>query len=220
MIKQEHKSLIYYSFEIFEQFSPMSSVISTRLGGVSEGPFHSLNLALSVGDNQSAVITNRSRLYEAVGVESETVAVAQLIQGTHIEIVTDHSQGNAAQAFVGTDGLVTNVQNRPHMILVADCAAVTLFDPKRSIIALAHGGWRGTVGKIMQKMVSTMNATFGCDPADILVGIGPSIGPCCYQVREDVIDTFHATFPQQAHHFFVPQEDDTVHLDMWTALRW
>jgi len=106
------------------------------------------------------------------------------------------------------------------MILIADCAAVSIFDPKQNVIALVHGGWRGTVGRIIQKSISIMNEVFGCDPSDILVGVGPSIGPCCYEVKEDVISIFQKEFPQQAQHFFVPKGNERIHLDMWTALRY
>ncbi len=67
-------------------------------------------------------------------------------------------------------------------------------------------------------MVEAMNATFDCNPADVLVGISPSIGPCCYQVREDVVTAFQEAYPEQASAFFVQQPDGSIHLDMWTAL--
>ncbi len=218
MIKREHNNLVYYTFRLFESLPFMSNVISTRLGGVSKGPYYSLNVASTIGDDKNAVMINRSRLYAAVGIEAETVAIAQLIHGTHIEVVTSRSQG--ATVVTGTDGLVTNVSNRALMITMADCAAVLFFDPKHRVIALAHAGWRGTAGRIVQKMVLTMNQVFECNPADILVGIGPSIGPCCYQVKQDVIDAFHLAFSQRATHYFVQTEDDTIHLDIRTAIRY
>jgi YfiH family protein len=220
MIRQEHNNLVYYSYNLFEPFSSMSSVVSTRLGGVSGGPFHSLNLALSVGDDPDSVFTNRARLYEAVGIGKETVAVAQLVQGTHIGIVTDQMQEEGAQAFVATDGLITNIPQRSLMILIADCAPVTLYDPKHHAVGLAHGGWRGTVGRIVEKMIVMMGQTFESNPADILAAIGPSIGPCCYEVRQDLVNKFYEAFPQQAQHFFVPQANEAIHLDMWAALRY
>lgn len=211
---QTSEEPVYYSYKLFELLPQMLSIASTRLGGVSEEPFHSLNLALSVGDDRETVFKNRARLYKAVGVDPERVAVAQLIQGTRIAVATEQKQ-----EFIDTDGLITNIRNRALLILIADCAPVTLYDPKYHVIGLAHGGWRGTVDRIVAKMVAMMGETFGSAPADILATVGPSIGPCCYEVRQDLIGQFYEAFPQHAQHFFMAREDDTIHLDIWTALR-
>jgi YfiH family protein len=116
--------------------------------------------------------------------------------------------------------MITNTSGVALLSLVADCAAISFFDPRRKGIGLGHGGWRGTVGGIARKVVQKMNETFDCNPADILVGISPSIGPCCYEVREDVVQAFQQAFPEQAHTFFVHLPDGSIHLDVWTALKW
>jgi purine-nucleoside/S-methyl-5'-thioadenosine phosphorylase / adenosine deaminase len=222
MFRHEQNELIYFSYPLFKPYVEMLSVVSSRQGGVSAKPFDSLNLALSVGDDSVAVMTNRERLCEAIGVEVDAMTIAQLVQGTHIEVVTSSSRGlNAAekaQRFVDTDGLITNVAEVPLFIFIADCAALSFFDPKRNVIGIGHAGWRGTVGGIARNMVEAMNAAFDCNPADVLVGISPSIGPCCYQVREDVVAAFQGAYPEQASTFFVRQSDGSIHLDMWTTL--
>jgi polyphenol oxidase len=222
MIRHERNELVYFSYHLFEPFERMLSVVSSRQGGVSAKPYDTLNLALSVGDDPAAVMTNRGLLCEAIGVEVDSMTIAQLVQGTHIEVVTSSSQGleaaERAQRFVATDGLITNVPDVPLFIFIADCAALSFFDPKRKVIGLGHAGWRGTVGGIARKMVEAMNAAFDCNPADVLVGISPSIGPCCYQVREDVVAAFQEAYPEQASTFFVQQLDGSIHLDIWTAL--
>jgi polyphenol oxidase len=86
------------------------------------------------------------------------------------------------------------------------------------VVGIGHAGWRGTVGGIARKMIEAMKAAFDCHPADLLVGISPSIGPCCYQVREDVVAAFQGAYPEQASTFFVQQSDGSIHLDMWRAL--
>jgi YfiH family protein len=217
---QSHENLVYYSYQLFEPFPQLSCVISTRLGGVSEGYLHSLNLSFSVGDTEQAVLTNRSRLYHIVDVEPQSVAQAHLVHGNHIEVVTSQSPTGMYQRFAETDGLVTNVAHTPLLILVADCAAVAFFDPKQQVIALLHAGWKGIASSIVPKMVATMNETFGCRPSDIFVAISPSLGPCCYEVREDLVAVFREAFPTHAQDFFRLQPDTTIHLDMWAALRW
>ncbi len=222
MIRHEQNELVYFSYHLFKPFEHLLSIVSSRRCGVSAKPYESLNLALSVGDDADAVMTNRALLYEAIGVDVDAVTIAQLVQGTHIEIVKSSSRGmdaaERAKRFVGTDGLITNIPNVPLSVLIADCAALSFFDPKRNVIGLGHAGWRGTVGGIARKMVEAMNAAFDCHPADLLVGISPSIGPCCYQVRGDVVQAFHEAFPSQFDTFFVQQPDGSTHLDMWTAL--
>jgi len=222
MIRHEQSELVYFSYHLFKPFEHILTIVSSRPGGVSAKPYESLNLALSVGDDADAVMTNRALLYEAIGVDVDAVTIAQLVQGTHIEIVKSSSRGmeaaERAKCFVGTDGLITNIPNAPLSILIADCAALSFFDPKRNVIGLGHAGWRGTAGGIARKMVEAMNAAFDCHPADLLVGISPSIGPCCYQVRDDVVQAFHEAFPGQSDTLFVPQPDGSTHLDMWTAL--
>jgi polyphenol oxidase len=222
MIRHEQGELAYFSYPLFEPFEQILCVVSSKKGGVSAQPFDSLNLALSVGDDPVAVMTNRERLCKTIGVEVDAMTIAQLVQGTHVELVTSSSRGlNAAekaQRFVDTDGLITNVADVPLFIFIADCAALSFFDPKRKVIGIGHAGWRGAVGGIARKMVEAMNRAFDCNPADVLVGISPSIGPCCYQVREDVFAAFQGAYPKQASTFFVQQPDGSIHLDMWKAL--
>jgi polyphenol oxidase len=173
---------------------------------VSAKPYDSLNLAFSVSDDSAAVMTNRGLLCEAIGVELDSMTVAQLVQRTQIEVVISSSRGldaaERAQRFVDTDGLITSVPAVPLFILITDCAALSFFDSKRNVIGIGHAGWRGTVGGIARKMIEAMNAAFDCHPADLLVGISPSIGPCCYQVRDDVVSAFHEVYPDQAGAFF------------------
>jgi polyphenol oxidase len=222
MIRHELNELVYFSYPLFESLERILSVVSSRKGGASAKPYDSLNLALSVGDDHEAVKTNRERLCQTIGIEVDAMTIAQLVQGTHIEVVKSSSQGlsatEKAQRFVDTDGLITNEASVPLFIFIADCAALSFFDPKRNVIGIGHAGWRGAAGGIARKMIEAMNAAFDCNPADILVGISPSIGPCCYQVREDVVAAFQATYPEQARSFFVQQPDGSIHLDMWTAL--
>ncbi len=224
MIRHEHtqtsENLAYYTYKLFEPFPQIPFVVSTRLGGVSQGHLHSLNLSLSelVGDDTDAVITNRSRFYQVVGVEPEQVAQAQLVHGSHIEIVTDQTPCGTYQKFLKTDGLVTNVPGRALFIPVADCAAIGFYDSNHQVVAMIHAGWRGTVAGIIPETMQVMKQ-LGSNPADILVGISPILGKCCYQVRADLVAIFTEAFPSQACHFFEPQADDTYLFDLAAVFR-
>ncbi|MEO8973177.1 MAG: laccase domain-containing protein [Ktedonobacteraceae bacterium] len=127
---QSPENLVCYTYNIFEPFSSqITCVTSTRLGGVSQGPLRSLNLSFRVGDDEQNVIANRLNLYNAVHVDPERVAQAQLVHGNHIEVVDDQSPIGLYEKFASTDGLVTSAINRSLFIPVADCAAVAFFDP-------------------------------------------------------------------------------------------
>jgi YfiH family protein len=223
MLLQENGQLPLLSYQLFQPYhTRVTNVISTRLGGVSAPPYHELNLALSTLDDRDAVLENRQRLCRAVGVELEALTVGQLIQGTHIAVVSEDIRGRGsldrAAALQGTDGLVTNLPNTPLVVLVADCTVCSYFDPVRQVVALAHAGWRGTAGGIAKKMVEMMHEVFGCDSRDILVGIGPNIGAKNFQVRDDVLQAFRVSYGDQAKDFFAPQEDGSYLLDLNAAL--
>src|SRR5579884_134397 len=156
MIRHVSGDFPFFSYKLFQPYDEILSVVSTRLGGVSPIPYHSLNLGFSVGDERAHVIENRTRYCQAVDVDIQNVTVGHLIQGTHIEIVTVREKGRGAvdpeTGLPGTDGMITNTPNIALLLLVADCAAITFYDPKRHVLGLGHGGWRGTVGGIARKV--------------------------------------------------------------------
>jgi purine-nucleoside/S-methyl-5'-thioadenosine phosphorylase / adenosine deaminase len=219
-----HGQLPILSYQLFRGYPNVSNIVSTRLGGVSEGPYESLNLALSTADEPQHVLENRRRLCAAVGIELETLTIAQLVQGTRIAVVTKKLRGSGSvdrtAALQETDGLLTNLPNTPLAVLVADCSVVSYFDPVHRVVALAHAGWRGTAGRIAHKMVTTMQREFGSNPQDILVGISPNISDHHFQVRQDVLDIFRApeSYSDQADHYFSQQGDGSYLLDLNAAL--
>jgi YfiH family protein len=133
------------------------------------------------------------------------------------------------RAFDDTDALVTSTPDTPLVILTADCAAVLLWDPARNAVGIAHAGWRGTVARVVAATVARMRASFGSNPRDLLAAIGPSIGPCCYEVGAEVIDAVVAAFPGDAGEllqhpdmasagsFRASVNEDRRHFDLWRA---
>jgi YfiH family protein len=122
---------------------------------------------------------------------------------------------NYHEAISKTDALITNVPNLPLMLCYADCVPLLIADPKRKVVALSHAGWRGTVAAIAKKTVEKMTEEFGCQPADCLVGIGPSIGFCSYEVDDTVISELQRAFSWWAH--VVRPEGKKWKLDLWQA---
>jgi YfiH family protein len=117
-----------------------------------------------------------------------------------------------------TDALISDTPGVYLMLRFADCVPVLFYDPVRRAVGLAHAGWRGTVEKIGQATVQAMVETFGCRPVDILAGIGPSIGPCCYEVGDEVVEAARAAFPV-APHLVDRRANGRDHLDLWEANR-
>lgn len=165
------------------------AVVTTRHGGVSTGVYASLNLGDHVGDDPAAVLENRRRVAAALGVEALTVADQQ--HGAGVAVVTAETAGrgmsgvaDSVAVFGATDALVTAVPGVALATLVADCAPVLFWDPVHRAIGAAHCGRPGVVRGVLAATVATMSRTFGTDPADLVVGVGPCIGADSYEVGE------------------------------------
>ena len=131
---------------------------------------------------------NRSLLTAITGCQPDALTFGGQVHKTHVVVVDDT---NAGGGFEDTDAMITDQPDVPLVILVADCVVVGLYDPVRRAAGIAHAGWRGTLGSIAQKTLSAMQATFGTNPRDVVAAIGPSIGPCCYEVGAEVVDAFY-----------------------------
>lgn len=149
------------------------------------------NLALHTNDNREKVLNNRQKWASALHINMEQMVTMEQVHGVNVEIVAKKDCGRGAQdyadAMKATDGLITNERGVALFACFADCVPLFFYDPKKRVIALSHGGWKGTVGGIAPLTAKKMTETFGSDYADILVAIGPSIGACHYEVDGRVI---------------------------------
>ena len=211
----------YLSFPMFRDTGLVTDGFSTRLGGVSEGCFSSLNLSFDRGDDRAAVAENFRRMGEALGVRCEDMVLSQQTHTTNIRIVTDEDRGKGItreRDYTDIDGLITNVPGICLVTTYADCVPLYFLDPVKKVIALSHSGWRGTVGKIGKKTVELMHDNFGSDPADILAAVGPSVCQDCYEVSADVIDRFKEVFDRSVwDELFYGKPDRKYQLDLWKA---
>ena len=182
----------------------VNAAVSGRSGGVSRVPFDSLNLSRGAGDEEPAVLENRRRLGDAIGVAWPALSTVRQVHGTEVWRVT----GPGAQDR-DADALIAQGPGAALAILVADCAPVFLWDPAHRAIGLAHAGWRGTAGRIATRTVAAMAAAFGSHPPDLLAAVGPAIGPCCYEVDEPVLRA--AIWPQGV---IRPGRPDHAYLDV------
>src|SRR4051794_15916676 len=160
------------------------ALFSTREGGVSEGPFESLNLGLLTGDERELVIYNRERLADEAQVDPENVAMGWQVHGTDIK---EWHGPDPDQAFLDpqgghlkVDGHITRNSELAALVLVADCYPVALAGD--GAVAMLHCGWRGLAGGLIAKAAARINAT--------AAAVGPGIGSCCYEVGQEVLDAF------------------------------
>jgi YfiH family protein len=223
LIRHQYDGLVYYQFEDLLEFPEVVHGVFTRIGGVSPAPFATLNASLSVGDERSHVVTNRARISHVLGLDPHAAVMSQLVHGTRVTVVVEQHRGRGAVDLDGlphTDALITDRPGIPLLMTFADCVPIVLYDPARRAVGLAHGGWKGTLQGVAQSVVRAMQEAYGCRPADVIAAIGPAVGPCCYQVGDDVLLLARDVFPD-GHDVFMPQADGTWHLDLWeTTRRW
>ncbi len=178
-------------FENLSSFHDIRHFISTRSGGASCSPFNSLNLGLHVGDENQAVLENRSRLFSALEIPLDCLTAARQVHGSTVTRVSQSMRGRGssdyAEALEATDAMITDEAGICLMIVVADCVPIIVYAPSRRVVGIAHAGWRGTVAGIALNLVAAFKENYSCSPDDLVVGIGPSIGQCCYGVGEDVL---------------------------------
>lgn len=163
--------------------------VTTRRGGVSSGPYATLNLSLSVGDDPAAVLENRRRVATAAGTGLDRFVFARQVHGAAARVVTAADAGRgtlrAEDAVADTDALITTDPGVTLAVLSADCVPVVLYDPAAGVLACVHAGWRGTVAGVTAAALAEMTA-LGARPGAVLAGIGPAIAASRYQVGDEV----------------------------------
>lgn len=193
MILKENNGVAYYVFPSFEDTGIVRHAFTTRLGGVSQDCFSQLNLSFGRGDNQEHVNENFKRLAAALGIEREDMVFSQQVHGTELYFPNESDRGKGITRdsdIRQVDGLVSDVPEVAMTTFYADCVPLFFLDPVKRVAAVSHAGWKGTVLQIGKKTVSAMEERFGCERKNIMAGIGPSIGPCCFEVDIPVADEF------------------------------
>lgn len=173
------------------EFKHMKAGFTTRQGGVGSAPYASLNCAYHVGDDPADVLHNRKLVAEKLGFPLESWTCGEQVHGKHVTVITADDRGKGLldrqSALQDTDGLVTNVPGVLLTSFYADCVPLYFYDPVQQAVGLAHAGWKGTVAGIAESMVEKMEQEYGSRRQDIRAAIGPSIGDCCYEVDEAVM---------------------------------
>ncbi len=165
-------------------------------------------------------IENRSLWADRIGVDASAIVSGRQVHGNRVRIVDEEHAGRGAcvidDALTETDALATRSIALPLLVYTADCVPAIVYDPVEHALGLAHAGWRGTVANVAGALVTAMRAELGCDPSNLVVGIGPSIGPCCYEVGDEVIDAWLALGLEGANNA-ITRVSSRFHLDLWRA---
>ena len=155
------------------------------------------DISYATGGDPAAVFANRERWAASIGVDAAASVAVRQVHGNTVDIVTADARGRGARSLdtatvPAADALLTDARDTPLLLAFADCTPLLFHDPHRGVVGLAHAGWRGTVADIAGETVRALVRHYGSDPARIIVGIGPAIGPCCYQVDTPVIAAWEA----------------------------
>ena len=205
-------------FTNFEKYA-IKHGISTRIGGVSTGEYNSLNIGISVGDNCDNVISNRRMLCEALDIDAECLTVCNQVHGDRIIEISKEKCGCGISLDIyaeTADAMLTNARNVALQCGFADCVPILLYAPDKEVAAVAHAGWKGTVAEIAAKTVRLMSDNYDCNPSRIIAGIGPSIGPCCFEVDEFVANCFYERFKASSH-LLISKRQNKYNIDLWLA---
>ncbi len=213
--------LLYYTFPSFDAIDGVHHGFSTRLGGVSTDRFASMNLSFTRGDDRDAVTENFRRFCAAIGTRAEDVVISAQTHTTNVYNVTAADRGRGItrdRGYTDIDGLITDEPNLVLCTQYADCVPLFFADPVRRVVATSHAGWRGTVGGIGRVTVDRMVSDYGCHRDDIICGIGPSIGVCCFEVDEPVYTEF-CKIPQFDSGCYTDDGNGKFHIDLWEVNR-
>jgi len=217
MIKNAHRIVPLRFFNHLNQYDNILHFISSRDGGVSPGIYHSLNLSYTAGDETDNVTENRKRLAEELGITPAHLVFPGQSHSANIRVIKDFEEVN--ERITETDALITEIPKVCISVLVADCVPLLFYDPDKQVAAAAHAGWRGTVQSLAFKVVEEMKRTFGSDPAAILVGVGPSIGPDSYEVGENVVREVKRNIHLDEKKVLIYSTGEKAHFDLWAANR-
>lgn len=222
MIYTVCEQLTLLEFPFFKGFeSTVSHFVSTRIGGNSCNEYSSLNLGLNQADLPKNVIENRSKLARSLGISISAFVFARQTHSRNVFKVRENDRGKGSQsretAIADTDGMITNVPGICLVTLAADCVPILFFDPENSAIGVAHAGWKGTVIRTPEAVVSAMACEYGTNPSSVLVAIGPSAGPCCYEVGSDVIAEVEKSFGKNSRTLTPSGNNGKMKFDLWEA---
>lgn len=218
--KREQNGVVWYAVSFLENTGLVRTAFSTRIGGVSTGEAATMNLSFKRRDSQENVRENYARLCDATGFRRDSLVVSRQVHGTRVHEVAEEEIGKGVfddYENVEADALMTRRRGVALVKHSADCVPVYLLDTATPAIAMVHSGWRGTLDGIAGIALTRMKQAYGTKPQDCLAAIGPSIGPCCFEVGYDIAEQFERRYPGCG---LVGESGGTPRVDLWRCNTW
>ena len=214
VVLREKNGIFYYTVPLFESAGGVTAAFSTRRGGVSCGKLDSLNLGFSKPEPRENVQENYRRFFGALDLDPEKM-VLTVQQHTDIILPDAHTRTGMGWAYfpdVVADAEYTDDHDCVLVKLTADCVPVLLYAPDVRAVAAVHDGWRSTAARLAQKTAQALVSRYGADPKKMLAAVGPSIGPCCFEVDKPVMKVFAEAFDEN-----VAKKTgvEKWHVDLW-----
>lgn len=208
-------------FPLLERNGMAAHGFSTRMGGVSQGKYSTMNFTFTRGDNPEHVMENYRRVAEVLKVDRERMVLSYQTHTVNVRKVTVKDAGKGIireRDYRDVDGLITDVPGITLVTFYADCVPLYFLDPVHRAIGLSHSGWRGTVKRMGKVTLERMGEEYGTIPEDVLCCIGPSICQECFEVGGEVIEEVRREF--DAGHWeelYYKKENGKYQLDLWKA---
>ena len=208
----QHNGLSYYQFDSLKT----KHAVFTRHGGVSPEPWGSLNVGGTVGDDLTRVQENRVLSFRAMDCDPETIFDVWQVHSA--DVVCARAPRPHCESYRQADIILTDKEDVTLFMRFADCVPLLLHDPRLGVVGVAHAGWMGTLRDVAASTVNSMRKNYGSNPADIVAGIGPSIGPDHYEIGADVILQVMQKFGDDSEHV-LKSHKGKIHFNLWEANR-
>ncbi|MBE6739627.1 MAG: peptidoglycan editing factor PgeF [Ruminococcaceae bacterium] len=214
----EKDGVVYITFPLFDKTNLVNHAFTTRIGGVSEGYYASMNMSFTNGDSERKVFENYRRICAVIGTDPERAVLSQQTHTNNVRIVTENDIGKGivkGRDYTDVDGLITNISGVTLVTQYADCTPLLFCDKVKKVIATSHAGWRGTASEIGRVTIEKMRDNFDCDPKDIICAIGPSICQGCYEVDDAVFEPLSKIPYLNKDKIFIKKDNGKYQLDLW-----
>jgi polyphenol oxidase len=213
---QTEQEVSFLTCAPMRKYGVIMQAFSTRLGGLSEPPYASLNLGLGSGDERARVQGNRARFARSIGVNASDLVTLRQVHGNRVVTLTETTDPERIRGTPG-DGLLTNRPNLPLGVITADCFPVVLAAPDVPAVGIVHAGRRGIATQVVSTAIALMSQTFDALPEALFVAVGPGIGCCCYEVDEASAAPFQTQFTLN-HAVYRPSRRGHLYLDLQQAI--
>jgi len=200
-------------YGILKPYSNIFGFSTTRHGGCGEGAYATFNCTHYCGDKPENVTGNLEILVSSLPGCPSALVIPRQTHTTHVKVITDMPSSEELQ---DVDAVVTHLKNICLCVSTADCVPVLLYDRTKEVIAAVHAGWRGTVGRIVEKTLEVMKLRYGTEGADVVACIGPSISLESFEVGDEVYGAFEEAGFEMSR---ISRRYEKWHLDLWEANR-